>query len=349
MKKNYKKRHRQNQCRRRSGAILPFVAVCIIILFVAAALSIDIARIHVTRAELRTATDAAARAAVETLSRTQSTDQAIISAKDLAASNLVAGDPLLLNNSNIVFGRSQITSDGSFEFVPGLEPFNSARVTGERISGSPSGPVGLMFGPLFGVTKFEPVQTSTATRLDRDIALVLDVSGSMASFGRFTALQNAITVFLAEIQSSPDDEFVSLSVYNQDARKLVEITQDMQLIDDEFRRQSPGGFTAIGRGLEVGLKSVKKDPLARDFAEKTVILMTDGNHNTGVNPLVIADDAVKDNITVHTITFSSGANQNLMKQVAEKTGGIHLHADTDAELVDVFRTIALQLPILFTE
>jgi uncharacterized protein YegL len=347
MKINQKKRQRPDKSR--NGAILPFVAVCIIILFVAAALSVDIARIHVTRAELRTATDAAARAAVETLSRTQSTDQAIASAKDLAASNLVAGEPLLLKDSNIVFGRSQPTSDGAFDFVPGLQPFNSARVTGERVTGSPSGPVGLMFGPLFGVTKFEPVQTSTATRLDRDIALVLDVSGSMASFGRFEALQNAITVFLAEIQSSPDDEFVSLSIYNQDAKNLVKITQDMQSIDDEFRRQSPGGFTAIGRGLKVGLKSVKKDPLARGFAEKTVILMTDGNHNTGVNPLVVADDAVKDNITVHTITFSRGANQTLMRQVAEKTGGIHLHADTDSQLIDAFREIALQLPILLTE
>ncbi len=40
----------------RRGAMLPLLAVVMVILFVAAALSIDIARIHVTRSELRTAT-----------------------------------------------------------------------------------------------------------------------------------------------------------------------------------------------------------------------------------------------------------------------------------------------------
>jgi hypothetical protein len=45
----------------RAGAMLPLIAVTMVILFVAAVLAIDIARIHVTKAELRTATDAAAR------------------------------------------------------------------------------------------------------------------------------------------------------------------------------------------------------------------------------------------------------------------------------------------------
>ena len=61
----------------RQGAMLPFIAVAIIILFVACAIGIDIARMHVTRSELRTATDAAARAAMEALSREQNQQSAV--------------------------------------------------------------------------------------------------------------------------------------------------------------------------------------------------------------------------------------------------------------------------------
>ena len=311
----------------RRAAILPIVAVCIVILFVAAALAVDIARVHVTRAELRTATDAAARAAVDTLSRTQSVDKARLAAQQIAAENTVAGDPLQIDPAKIVFGRSTAQADGSFAFTSGDEPFNSVRVTGERVNGSPSGPVTLMFGPIFGVTEFQPVQISTATRLDRDIGLVLDVSGSMRSFGRFDALKNALAVFLAEINKTKEEEFVSLSVYSTSARPLVQITSDMALIQTTFDQQSPGGLTAIGEGLRVGLNSVQNDPRARDLAEKTIIVMTDGNQNRGVSPAIVAGNARDQNVVVHTITFSSGANQSLMKTVASTTGGIHLHAE----------------------
>lgn len=333
----------------RRGAMLPLIAVCLIILFVAAALAIDIARVHVTRAELRTATDAAAQAAAETLSRKQNKSDALLAAKDLAESNLVAGKPLQLRDQNVVFGRSSPQADGSFLFAESEDRINSVRVIGQRTKGSLSGPVHLMFGPVFGVKEFEPVQVCTATRLDRDIALVLDVSGSMRSFGRFDALKNAVSVFLSEIQKTPDEELVSLSVYSSSARKLVPITNDMSLIDRQLRRQRASGTTAIGEGLRVGLGSVKNDPRSRELAEKTVIVMTDGNHNRGISPLTIAAQAKRDKITVHTITFSQGANQSLMRQVAQQTGGIHLHANSNRELVEVFKEIAAQLPVLITE
>ena len=56
----------------RAGAALPLIAVLLIFLFVSAVIGVDIARMHVVRSELRTATDAAARAAVEAIGRTES-------------------------------------------------------------------------------------------------------------------------------------------------------------------------------------------------------------------------------------------------------------------------------------
>jgi Mg-chelatase subunit ChlD len=207
----------------------------------------------------------------------------------------------------------------------------------------------LIFGRLFDVVEFQPVQVAVAGRLDRDIALVLDVSGSMDEFGRFDALKNALAVFLNELSQSQQEEFVSLVVYNDTARKLQTLTPNLTLINRAFSRSRPGGFTAIGLGLDAGIQSLLTDPAARSLVTKTVILMTDGNHNTGISPLAVAPKAVANRIVVHTITFSSGANQSLMRSVANQTGGLHLHADTNAQLIQVFREIALAIPVTLTE
>ncbi len=334
---------------RRPGAMLVLVAFMLIILFVAAAFAIDVAYMHSTRAELRTATDAAARAATEALGRLQDTEAAIDAALELAAANTVAGRPLLLDRSEIVAGSHVVDSGGKFQFVENGNPVNSIRVVGRRTADSPSGPVPLFFGPLFGVSDFQPVQQATSCRLDRDIALVLDVSGSMNSFGRFPALKNALTVFLDELDSMPQEEFVSLSVYSTTSRKLVDMTENFETIRTAFDNEIASGFTAIGLGLRTGLDSIANDPLSREFAYKEVILMTDGIHNTDISPELVAPEAVAAGITIHTVTFGSDANQTLMQQVAELTDGIHLHADTNQQLIDVFREIALQIPIILID
>lgn len=333
----------------RRGAMVPLVAVVIVILFVAAALSIDIARIHVTRSELRTATDAAARAAVETLGREQNEAAAIEAAMEIARLNLVAGVGLTLEESSIQLGGSTLQPDGTFAFDPDTSFKNSARVVGLRTNESPDGPVGMLFGPLFGMTSFQPIQSATATRLDRDIALVLDVSGSMSENDRFTALSNALEVFLDELDLSPQDETVSLTVYSTTVRKRVELTENLSMIRIAFAEEQPDGYTAIGDGIQTGLDSLTSDPNARPFALKSIIVMTDGNQNRGVDPTEVAQIASDQKVTLHTITFGDGANQELMRQCSTIGNGDHYHALDDEELVDVFQTIARQLRVLLTE
>ncbi|MEZ6094880.1 MAG: vWA domain-containing protein [Pirellulaceae bacterium] len=336
------KRHLIN----RTGAMLPMFALVMVILFVAVVFSVDVARMHVTRAELRTATDAAARAGAEALGRTQDTNAAIAAAIDVASRNQVAGRALTVTPAQVLLGESRSQNSGVFQFAPG-GAINSVQVTGSRRAGSADGAVTMLFGPLFGVTQFEPQMTSTAVRSDRDIALVLDVSGSMASNNRFSGLINALRAFQAELNRTPQREQVSLTVYSTTGRKLVNLTSDLNQIESAMSRQVPNGFTAIGEGLKLGIRSLTSDPLARPFAEKAVIVMTDGNHNTGVSPDVIARANPKTKI--HTITFGAGANQALMRAVAAPSGGISLHAANNAQLEQAFRDIARQLSVLLID
>ncbi len=117
----------------RLGAMLPLIAVVMVIMFVAAVLAIDIARIHVTRSELRTATDAAARAGVEALGREQSRSAAVDAAMAIARENVVAGKGLSLDPDNILFGLATENKDGTFEFQESGGPsINAVRVVGSR-------------------------------------------------------------------------------------------------------------------------------------------------------------------------------------------------------------------------
>lgn len=334
----------------RTGAMLPLVAVTIIILLIAIVFSIDIAYVHVTRAELRTATDAAARAAVESLGREQDLGRAVQAALNVARENLVAGQPLTLDPQDIVFGVATPRENGSFGFTESggslRTPVNAAQVTGARNNSSPDGPVGFLFGPLFGQFEFQPVQQAVAARSDRDIALVLDVSGSMNSQGRIQALRSALRIFLSELQASRQDVRVSLSVYSTSASKLHPLTQDLGIIQNTFDPIFPGGLTAIGEGLQVGMDSIANDPQRRLFAQKSILLMTDGRFNRGINPLIVARTAEREGVEIQTVTFSAGANQSLMREVAQIGNGDHFHALSDAQLSEVFREIAQQFSVI---
>jgi hypothetical protein len=77
------------------------------------------------------------------------------------------------------------------------------------------------------------------------------------------------------------------------------------------------------------------------LTEKVIILLTDGYHNTGTDPILAANGAVNDGITIHTVTYGWYADQLLMHQVAAITSGISLHAPDGLALVEAFQKLAL--------
>ncbi len=346
---------RFSNCRypQRRGAMMILVAVSIVILLVGAVFSVDVAYMHMVRAELRTATDAAARAGSETLARTQDVALARAAAIAVAEQNTVAGDGLTLFPEDIQVG-SLSPSGGRFNFVNNGAPLTAVRVNGRRQSTSADGPVSLFFAKAFSTNDFEPIQSATAAANVRDVALVLDVSGSMSEASgpgtRLDALKAAVNIFIDEIAVSSPTTNLSLTKYSTTPTKVLALTNNYASIRAQVNAFTPAGFTAIGNALVMGSDSLVSDPLARSFAFKTVILMTDGNHNTGPSPAITVATPVSRGQTVHTITFSAGANQPLMATVAGATqGGIHLHADDAADLAAAFRAIARTLSVTLVE
>ena len=139
-------------CRKPKGAILPLVALLLFILFAMAAFSVDVAYMQLVKIELKTSVDAAARAGGEALSRHQDVGAAKLAAKNLANLNTVGSDPLLLEDTDIIPGKSTLSeSTGRWAFVPEATPYNSIRVIGRRTTGDPlRAPCHCSFARIFG-------------------------------------------------------------------------------------------------------------------------------------------------------------------------------------------------------
>lgn len=333
------------------------VILCLPVVLVFSAFAVNVAWMQLARTELRTATDASARAGSRTLSLTQNEKKAREAAIEAASRNYVAGDGLILRKEDVVFGWSEETESGRWNFVPKAEasdPANGVHVTGRRTTGSASGAIPMLFTGMFDRGTFEPIKTATASQLDRDVFLVLDRSGSMgtATDGgtRWTDLKAAVEAFLQALQSTPQDELVGVATYSSSSTLVENMQLNYAQLMTSINDQSVGGMTAIGLGLEDGIAGVRDPAYARPNAAKTIVLMTDGVHNTGVDPEGVAQTAHDTyGITVHTVTFSSGANQTHMQSVATKGGGKHWHADDQGQLISVFEEIANNLPTLITE
>lgn len=364
----------------RRGAMLVLVAFCLPLCIAMAAFAVDAAWMQLVRTELRSATDAASRAGAKELSLAQSEAAARAKALETARRNLVAGDPLVLRGGNVEFGTSEQTSDTSrFRFVPGGDRPNAVRVTGERTSGSPSGAVNLLFAGVLGVRQFEPQQLATATILDRDVCLVVDRSGSMMSSlgggrggggsecdrpsgnSRWAALDRAVNVFLSELDKTTTDEHVALVSYSSDIEQCrfrynesdvnSDLVKDYAVIRGEMSqigRRPLAGFTAISAGIDDGVR-VLTGRQSRRLAAHTMVLLTDGLQNRGRPAVNAARDAAREDIVIHTVTFSNEADERSMRDVAEATGGQHFHAPSGEELIRIFEEIARTLPVLQTE
>jgi len=208
----------------RRGGVMVFMVAGIVLLLAMVMFSVDVATMHLVRAELRVCTDAAAKAGAEALLRTQTETGAIDAAVAFAALNNVGGKPFKIATKDVVVGTSKLLEDGSWSFAAGGQRLNSVRINSLMSASSASGPVTLAFGKVFGSGTFTPAKTSTASALEQEICLVLDRSGSMAynqlgieglyplggsknvrpkAGSRWDSLLTAVGIYLDEVEETP--------------------------------------------------------------------------------------------------------------------------------------------------
>lgn len=365
--------------RDRRGAMIALVGLMIIITLVVGSIAVEVARVQLVNTQLRKVTDAASHAGSEALARTQDEGAAIAAAHAIAEMNSVLGDIHQLEDSDIRLGRSEYQSDGTWGFDATGYPPNAVQVFAEiRPDGLPT-----TLGRVAGIDAIPVEQLATAAHFTRDIVFVLDRSGSMAfdmsgvdwSYppggdycndpqpgSRWEAVDTATRVFLTELENTPQVEQVGIVTYatggdwcgywspevRTDHHLSVQYDGIRSSLDWIINHAIPGG-TAIGSGIDRGRVVLTDPDDSRRFADKMIILLTDGLENAGRSSLDAADDCAAEDIVIHTITFSDGADIPRMQEVASRTGGKHFHAPDEETLIQIFQEIARGIPIVMIQ
>ena len=170
---------------RRPAAALALTVVTLVVLFGFAALTVDVGAMYNTRADLQRAADAGALAAATALTGSPHADDPIFAAHqaaiEIVEQNLVLGRKVTIEpNRDVVLGRAWLDSTSNrYHFTPTDVLPDAVRVTVRKTEDSPNGPTNLFFARIFGRMFTDISATATAAITPRDIAIIVDLSGSL--------------------------------------------------------------------------------------------------------------------------------------------------------------------------
>lgn len=170
--------------RLRRGGVVVQVAVMSTVIMGMGALAIDVGAMYTAKVELQAAADSAALAAATMLmgDDTGYSPEALARqvAQDYASLNEANGKPIDLSQDDVELGRAEYNpSSNRFEFVPTSGGYDAVKITTRLSDGNASGALAMTFANVFGVSKKEMWADAVATLIPRDIAVVIDLSGSM--------------------------------------------------------------------------------------------------------------------------------------------------------------------------
>ena len=218
---------------------------------------------------------------------------------------------------------------------------------------------------IIAISRPQTVDISTRTKTNKgiDIVMAIDVSSSMLSQDlkpdRLTALKRVAETFVEDRTS----DRIGLVVYAGESYTKTPITSDKSIVKGSLREISFQGLiedgTAIGMGLATSVNRLK-DSRAKS---KIIILLTDGVNNSGfIDPKIATELAVEFGIKTYTIGLGSNGtalapvgilpngnfkygltkveiDEELLKEIANETGGIYFRATDNKKLKEIYDEI----------
>ncbi len=201
-----------------------------------------------------------------------------------------------------------------------------------------------------------------------DIIIAMDTSGSMMAedFKPNNRLVESKRVIESFIDKRPHDR-LGLVVFGNDAFTQCPLTQDYAMLHELVRKVNigiAGDGTAIGMGIVTALNRFKTS----QAKSKIIILMTDGENNSGqIDPLSASDLAHDLGVKIYTVGIGKigGApipyhdptygktyvqnpdgslylpplDENMLKTIAAKTNGHYFRAIDTATFKDIYNQI----------
>lgn len=193
-----------------------------------------------------------------------------------------------------------------------------------------------------------------------DIAIVLDISGSMAALdfepNRLGAAKRVISDF---IQQRKYDR-IGLVIFASEAFSQVPPTLDYKVLERVLEDTEVSWDIGLDSGTAIGLGLANGANMLRDSQadNRVIVLLTDGANNSGqVDPLTAAQIAKALNIKVYTIgaarpgpaalPFPDGRveyrdseiDEETLRKIADITGGLYFRAEDGEGLQQIYNTI----------
>lgn len=209
------------------------------------------------------------------------------------------------------------------------------------------------------------VDISTKTKSTRgiDIVIAIDVSASMLAKDLRPNRLEALKLVAADfIKGRPNDR-IGLVEYAGESYTKTPITSDKSIVlsslnSIRYNNIIEGG-TAIGMGLSTSVNRLKDSKAV----SKVIILMTDGVNNAGfIDPKIASELALEFGIKTYTIGVGTNGtalspvalnnngsfvydnvpveiDEDLLKEIAEVTGGKYFRATNNEKLKDIYDEI----------
>ncbi|CAI8215265.1 MAG: Uncharacterised protein [Flavobacteriaceae bacterium] len=218
---------------------------------------------------------------------------------------------------------------------------------------------------IFALARPQTTDVSTRTKTNKgiDIVMAIDVSSSMLAQdlkpNRLTALKRVASSFVDDRVS----DRIGLVIYAGESYTKTPITSDRSIVKSALAAIRFEGLiedgTAIGMGLATAVNRLK-DSRAKS---KVIILLTDGVNNSGfIDPKIASELAVEYQIKTYTIGLGSNGrarapvgllpngkfqygmtkveiDEDLLKEIAEKTGGLYFRATDNKKLEEIYGEI----------
>lgn len=243
------------------------------------------------------------------------------------------------------------------------------------------------------VAAARPVAVITLPSSQQTIILAMDVSGSMRATdvqpNRLVAAQEAAKKFLAELPRTVKVGIVAFAGSAQVAQLPTVNREDLVTAIDRFQLQRA---TATGNAIVISLATLFPDagielqqmgqqrfgPQGRSlneapkekkeftpvapgsFTSAAIIMLTDGQRTTGVDPLEAAKMAADRGVRVYTVGIGTVDGETIgfegwsmrvrldeetLKSIANKTQAEYYYAGTAADLNKVYETLSSRLTV----
>jgi len=172
------------------------------------------------------------------------------------------------------------------------------------------------------------------------VMLLLDRSGSMSINDRLTFAKSGGKVFVDVMDA---DDALGVASFSSSASVNFSLNTNLSGAKTAIDSLNASGSTNIGGGLLASLGQFTTQP--NRSCDEIIVLLSDGDHNTGTAPASVIPVLQGENVTVMSVGVGSGLStggETALQNVATQTGGKFYRLNNDAA---IWRLPALMLSI----